>query len=239
MTPIARISPPSPAEFEAQYVRASRPVVLRGAIDEWPAMKLWSRDYFKRRFGHRRVPAVRKKNGTLYDPKAGLNYETVSVADYVDLLAAGNPIDLYMLFRVHEAMPELLDDVVRPSYCADAGWFRSRFWFGGPGTKGPLHRDLPQNLYAQIVGQKRFVLLDRRLTHMVHRHSFLSGVPNYSPVDADAPDLVRHPRFRDAPLMVATLEPGDLLFIPSLWWHQACSSEVSISSGVGKRVLRS
>jgi len=155
--------------------------------------------------------------------------ETTRVADFVDCLAAGEPIDRYMVFRVHEVMPELFDDIVRPPYCCTARWCRSRFWFGGPGQNGPLHRDLPENLYAQVVGRKRFVMLDRRLTRMVHRYSFLSGVPNYSPVDAERPDLGRHPHFRGAPLMIADLEPGDLFYIPSLWWHQARAIDTSVS----------
>jgi hypothetical protein len=64
---------------------------------------------------------------------------------------------------------------------------------------------------------------------MVHRHSVFSGVPNYSPIDAEAPDLERYPRFRGAPLMSAELEPGDLLYIPSFWWHQAHSVDMSVS----------
>jgi Cupin-like domain len=40
-------------------------------------------------------------------------------------------------------------------------------------------------------------------------------------VDPLAPDLVRFPRFEEAMkhALVAELEPGDALFIPSLWWH--------------------
>jgi hypothetical protein len=228
-SPIERIAPPSPEEFEARYVKRSRPVILRGATNEWPAMNLWSREYFKRRFGDRIVPAVRAKDGVLYDSKAGLHYETIRVADYVDLLEAGTPIDLYVVFRVHEVIPELFDDIIRPPYCRDAEWVRSRFWFAGPDTKGALHRDLPDNLFAQIVGHKQFVLLDRRMTRMVHRHSLLSGVPNYSPVDAEAPDLARYPRFRGAPLLTGEVEPGDLFYIPRLWWHQAHSLDTSVS----------
>jgi hypothetical protein len=229
MLPIERISPPSRDEFEARYVKRSRPVILRGAIDDWPAMKSWSLPYFKGRFGERLVPAIRRKDGSLYDAKAGLHYEKVRFADYVDRLGEARPMDLYMVFRVHEALPELFDDVIKPDYCRDARWYRARFWFGGAETKSPLHRDLPDNLYAQISGRKRFILLDRRLTRMVHQHPFYSGVPNYSPVDAEAPDLDRHPRFRGAPLLVADLEPGDLLYIPSLWWHQARAHTTSIS----------
>lgn len=229
LSPIARIDPPSPTEFLSRYVKPSRPVILRGAIDDWPAMRLWSYDYFRERFGQREAPVVRVKDGTLYDATGGLHYERMRVRDYVDLLARGEPIDLYMAFRVHEVMPELFDDIILPPYCRDAPWSRSRFWFAGPSMKGPLHRDLPENLFAQVGGRKQFILLDRRLTRMVHRHSFRSGVPNYSPVDAAAPDLARYPRFRDAPLMLAEVEPGDLLYIPSMWWHQARSVDASVA----------
>lgn len=229
MVPIARVDAPSPEEFEARYVAPGRPVILRGAIDDWPARTRWTTQYFRERFGDREVPAVRVHDGTLYDPKGGLFYERVRVADYVDALERATKGELYMLFRVHEAMPELFDDIVRPAYCRGAGWMRSRFWFAQPDTQGPLHRDIPDNLYAQVSGHKRFVLVDRGLTRMVHRHSFLSGTPNYSPVNSEDPDLARHPRFRGAPRLVAELEPGDLFYIPRMWWHQAHSVDVSIS----------
>lgn len=229
MTPIPRIAPPSAEEFEAEYVQRSRPVILRGAIDDWPAMRRWSPAYFKERFGDREVPVARAKNGLTYNVKDGVHYEPIRVGAFVDQLAPGVPSSLYMVFRVHEVMPELFDDVIRPVYCRDAPWCRSRFWFAGPDAKGPLHRDLTDNLYAQIVGRKRLILLDRRLTKMVDRYSLFSGVPNYSPVDTEAPDLARHPRFRGAPLVFADVEPGDLFYLPRLWWHQVRSVDTSIS----------
>lgn len=224
---IPRVAPPSAEAFESDFVRASRPVILRGAIGDWPALRSWSLAYFKEAFGERELPIIREKNGSHYDVDTGLHYDRIRFGDYCDLLADGGPHGLYLSVRVHEAIPELFDDIRRPSYTASARWARSRFWMGGPGAKGPLHRDLPENLYAQIGGRKRFLLLDRSLTRMVHRHSFRSGVPNYSPVDAEAPDLSRYPRFRGAPVWRADLEPGDLLYIPSMWWHQARSLTTS------------
>lgn len=226
---ILRVAPPSAAAFESDFVRASRPVILRGAIGDWPAMRKWSLEYFKREFGERELPIIQEKNGSHYDVQNGLHYDRIRFGDYCDLLADGGSHGLYMSVRVHEAIPELFADIRPPAYTASAQWARSRFWMGGPGAKGPLHRDLPENLYAQIGGRKRFLLLERRLTRMVHRHSFRSGVPNYSPVDAEDPDLSRFPRFRGAPVLYADLEPGDLLYIPSMWWHQARSLTTSFA----------
>src|SRR5262245_34177374 len=114
MTPIPRIAPPSLEEFEAEYVKRSRPVILGGAIDDWPAMRRWSPAYFKERFGDREVPVARMKNGLTYNVKEGVHYEPIRVGAFVDHLAPGVPIPLYMVFRVHEVMPELFDDVIRP-----------------------------------------------------------------------------------------------------------------------------
>lgn len=227
--PVERIAPPSPSEFEKRYVRCSRPVILGGAAGDWPAMKRWSTEYFRQRFGSREVPVVRANNGRLYDPETGVNYEKMQVAAYVDQLERGLVSDLYMVFRVREVMPELFEDIVPPIYCRDAPWSRSRLWFAGADTKGALHRDLPENLYAQISGRKKFLLLDRRDTRLVYRYPFHSGVPNYSPVDAEAPDLERYPRFREAKLISAEVESGDLLYIPSMWWHQARSLDASLA----------
>lgn len=228
LTAVPRIAPPSAAEFEAEFVRRSRPVILRGAIADWPAMAKWSLEYFARQLGDRELPVIREKGRSHYDVGGGLHYERIRFADYCALLADERPHDLYLSVRVRELLPELFADIRHPVYAANAPWARSRFWLGAPDTKGPLHRDLPENLFAQIRGRKRFLLLERRLTGLVYRHPFYSGVPNYSPVDAEAPDLARFPRFAEAPLWAAELEPGDLLYIPSLWWHQARSLTTSI-----------
>ena len=226
---VPRIAPPSAASFASDFVRTSRPVILKGAIADWPAMHKWSLAYFKQEFGDRELPIVREKGGSHYDARGGLHYERIRFGEYCELIGNGNGRDLYLTVRMHEVLPELFADICQPVYTAGARWARSRFWLGGPDAKGPLHRDLPDNLYAQISGRKRFLLLERRLTRMVHRHSFHSGVPNYSPVDAEDPDLSRFPRFRDAPLLRADLEPGDLLYIPSMWWHQARSLTTSFA----------
>jgi len=207
-------------------------MIISGVIDSWPARHKWSSDYLRNTFGDRSVPAIRDKPGVgQFDPKVGVHYESVLMRDYVDRVKAGDTA-LYMAFRVHEQLPELIDDIRPLGYHAHAPWIRNRFWYGAAGIKGVLHRDLPENLYAQIVGRKRFVLIDKWQSRFVYSYPPWSGVPNYSRVDAENPALQKYPRFAHAERWVADLEPGDLLYIPSLWWHQARSLDTSMSINV-------
>ena len=43
---------------------------------------------------------------------------------------------------------------------------------------------------------------------------------NVSPIDSDGVDYSRFPVASEATAIEANLGPGDVLFIPSLWWHQ-------------------
>jgi jumonji domain-containing protein 7 len=36
-------------------------------------------------------------------------------------------------------------------------------------------------------------------------------------------DQVRYPNYRHAKPLTVTLEPGDALFVPALWWHEVVS----------------
>src|SRR3546814_8061719 len=54
----------------------------------------------------------------------------------------------------------------------------------------------------------------------------LAGQP-VSMVDPLAPDHARYPRYARAAAqaLTAELEPGDALYIPTLWWHHAEATE--------------
>jgi hypothetical protein len=78
------------------------------------------------------------------------------------------------------------------------------------------------------VGQRRFTLFPPDQ----FRNLYLGPIDNtpagraVSMVDLAAPDLATYPRFADAmaSALVADLEPGDALYIPSLWYHHVEAS---------------
>ena len=57
-----------------------------------------------------------------------------------------------------------------------------------------------------------------------HRPIILRGQA-ISLVDCEKPDFERHPKFKDAlaAAELAVLEPGDVLYLPPLWWHYVAS----------------
>ena len=44
-----------------------------------------------------------------------------------------------------------------------------------------------------------------------------------SPVDILKPDYQRFPKFKEARALNCTIDEGDVLFMPSFWWHEVQS----------------
>ncbi len=85
------------------------------------------------------------------------------------------------------------------------------------------HNDVPDNMAVCAVGRRRFTLFPPDQFANLYLGP-LENTPAGRPVsmvDVRAPDLAAHPRFAAAltQAQVAELEPGDAIFVPSLWWH--------------------
>lgn len=122
-------------------------------------------------------------------------------------------IDVHDFFDgIHEANHVDLGD----RSCLASIWMGTR-------TRIAAHNDFPDNLACVAVGRRRFTLFPPDQ----FRNLYLGPIDNtpagraVSMVDLHAPDFAAHPRFREAlhHAMVAELEPGDAIHIPSMWYH--------------------
>ena len=80
------------------------------------------------------------------------------------------------------------------------------------------------NLLVQICGHKRVVLFPPCDASLLYLRGDKSQV-----VDIDKPDLKHFPLFAQAHACEALLQPGDVLFIPALWFHNVQALEFSVA----------
>ena len=96
-------------------------------------------------------------------------------------------------------------------------------WIGNRSRVAP-HNDVPNNVAVCVVGRRRFTLFppDQFANLYLGPIDHTPAGRPVSMVDLADPDLGRFPHFSEAlaHAQVAELEPGDAIFIPSLWWHQ-------------------
>jgi hypothetical protein len=249
MTPIERIAPPSAEEFRERYVKPGRPVIVTGVMDSWPALQKWSLEYLSDAFGARTVPVARVAEGKVELAESGFAFnEGVGFGAFLARLAGGGrdglPFDGYVTVDPAEYLPELLGDLRVPDFRPEAPWTLNGFWLSSADTRTPLHMDLPDNLFGQIVGRKKVTLFGPRNELSMYRCAPWSSGPQISRVDSEAPDYERFPRFRNAHGVQSVLGAGELLYIPRYWWHQMRSLETSVSvnqwwaTGVSYLVVR-
>ncbi|UAA37701.1 cupin-like domain-containing protein [Paraneptunicella aestuarii] len=99
-------------------------------------------------------------------------------------------------------------------------------WLGNR-SRIAAHYDFPDNLACCIAGKRRFILFppDQIANLYVGPLDLTPSGQAISLVDFYQPDFQQFPRFAEAMkhAVVAELEPGDALFIPSMWWHHVDS----------------
>lgn len=93
----------------------------------------------------------------------------------------------------------------------------------GTSTRVAAHNDFPRNLACCAVGRRRFTIFPPEQFENLYIGP-LENTPAgraVSMVDFHAPDFDAFPRFAEAleHAQVAELEPGDAVYIPSMWWH--------------------
>lgn len=108
-------------------------------------------------------------------------------------------------------------------------------WLGPSGATTQAHYDVHDNFYAQIVGRKRFLLFPPNQYRQLYINGFSSQAPQQSQVDLEKPDFERFPLFSSATALDVVLEPGDVLYVPSLWFHHVIAVEMSFSVSVWSR----
>ena len=245
---IPRINCPVSRAFSREFVARRRPVIITGVAAHWPAISLWNTTYLEKALADARVPVeIWDREGERSDPAdylANVRRQPMRFSEFLaNVRAEGRGSRGYYLaqYPILSAAPRLRDDIRPPvEYMrVQIGIPRTlarrmrldpSLWVGPAGAVTTLHFDSTHNLFVQISGRKKVILIAPEQSRFVYYPCREFGRNlHFSPVDAERPDLNRHPRFVRATPLEVNVSPGEMLFIPATWWHYLRALEPSIS----------
>ena len=100
-------------------------------------------------------------------------------------------------------------------------------WMGQPGVIAHCHYDGYHNFYAQLFGRKTFRLFSPANWPGLYPFPYLH--PSHAQAQVNLSDTSSRQRFRAVSRVLfyeVTLTPGDLLYIPPLWFHEVEALDV-------------
>ena len=238
--PVAVRNDITPATLAATVADLTKPVIFKNLVAGWPLVTTSRKspsdlvDYLKARDSGRAAETFRQTAdhaGKYFygDDQKSLNFARASIPLSLTLdrlrSLSGQPGAEHIYIQsapLDDYLPRVRDENSLPGIEA-----APRLWIGNRSVT-QIHFDLYDNLACMVAGSKRFILFPPEQTKNLYIGPFdttISGVPT-SMVNLENPDFTAHPRFREA-LTTATeaeLEPGDVLFIPYMWWHHVVST---------------
>ena len=229
------------ATFRNEIVSRYRPAVLRGLVEHWPAVEHARTSFqsigrylstFDKGATVDLIIMPPQVHGRLFysDDMRGFNFSRTkaSIGEVSDKLLRyakfeNRPSLAVQSALIADCLPgfanenrlPILDESVAP-----------RIWLGNVVTT-PAHFDESNNVACVVSGTRRFTLFPPEQIANLYIGP-LGHAPTGTPISLVSlaePDFQRFPRFREAlaSALVAELEPGDAIYIPTLWWHHVQS----------------
>lgn len=226
-----------PGEVPNEVLNSTEPLLLKGMVSAWPivqaaktslqAADLYLRQFYRDAtvgafFGHPNA-----KGRVFYNEDlTGFNFQRM-------MLKLDEVLDKIQQHLYDQQPPAFYVGSTTVDTCLPG--FRAEndidfgsvdplasIWLGNK-TRVAAHYDVPDNIACCVVGRRRFILFPPSEVANLYPGplDFTPAGQAISMVDFSQPDYENHPRFRDAlqNAQVAEMEPGDAIFIPSMWWH--------------------
>lgn len=225
------------ADLTDSLLTSNEPVVLRGLIASWPACKAAGTSneslvsYLKSFENGKKVrvfSAPPEVKGRYFYNSAldGFNFNArpqlfTQLLDELLAFESSNPSESKYLgstainaimpgFREHNELAPLASKPI------------VSIWIGNR-SRIAAHYDVTDNVACNVAGKREFILFppEQMENLYIGPIDFTPAGQPASLVDFHAPDFEAFPKFKTAleHALIAKLEPGDAIFIPSMWWH--------------------
>lgn len=226
-----------PQAIPDHVLQSTKPIILKGFCVNWPlvqaglsgseALATTLLNYYSGQPVHACYGQPETQGRVFYNDKLdGFNFTGANVPlnQVLDKLIAHQddpePPTIYVAStEVNRWFPSFVNDHLCTIPNASP---LTSLWLGNK-TRIAAHYDFPANLACNLVGKRKFTLFppEQIANLYIGPLDFAPGGQPISMVDFANPDFNKYPKFKDAlnHAHVAELEPGDALYLPSMWWH--------------------
>lgn len=233
----------NPDSIPREVISSAEPVVLKQLVSNWPLVQAARKsdeasvDYLKSFYNEQpstvcKIPPEHGGRMFYSENCTKLDYESYRgrIDEALDAILDGkhqpdSPTFYIASNLIDTHLPGLRDtnDIVIPrDKHAEAMAERVSIWLGGA-TTATCHFDALENIACCVAGQRRFTLFPPDQISNLYPGPLepTPGGQVISLVDFKNPNFQKFPRFKEAlqNAQVAELEPGDALYLPTMWWH--------------------
>lgn len=226
-------------EIKEQFIHKNKPVIIKGWAKNWTASKKWTLDYLKEQIGDTEISFKKSENNIFPDPNSIKKPEKYTVIngtlkEYLNLLmnpaqkeyyfAAGDDLFFMKNGERNKDLCVLKNDFHIPDFLKEENIEYIGFWLSKKGASTCIHYDSNgcHNINVQVKGTKKILLFNPSEFDNLYMHKITEPNPfyNFSQVNTQDADLHKFPNARKVQYVESILEEGDLLFIPSFWFHK-------------------
>ncbi len=215
------------AEFDrGGDVSRRQPCLIADGLSACDRWRRWTPEHLAEVCGDVRISVEVSFDGAAWRPslKGMYRFPQVALRDAVRWIRTAQDDCLYYAPQEPiEKLGPLAKDVTFGRPCSEG---RTEMWLGSGNSISALHWERSPYFFGQVYGEKRFILYSPDQVRALYPHP---QNPHISSVNLQQPDLESYPRFAEATATVVTVRAGEVLYMPSFWWHHVTSLSVSIS----------
>lgn len=211
-----------------ENIRYGLPFKIIGKMNNWPLMKKWNIDYFRKNYGDDEI-LVKSLNKDSF-----LSYSNWPMKKYLDYVENKDDNSLYYASDViiKSLSPKLLEDYDM-NFLKDLDVFRNYFNFqefrwvfiGKKGTFTGLHSDIYNTAawLGLVSGKKRFYIYNEVDSERIRKFGNLekTNILNL--------DSLLESFFDTLNPIIVDVEPGEIIYTPSKWFHYVINLENSVA----------
>lgn len=248
--------PLSILQFYRKFVARNVPVVIKGGIDHWPALEKWDQFYLRSKMCDAEVTVALTPDGRgdcIQEGSFVLPFEQkMCFQDALDIMEE-RPMDkvIYMQSQndcFSREFAVLIDDIeIQLPWATEMLGIPPdavNMWIGDDRSVSSLHKDPYENFYTVVRGRKHFLLhppVDYPFLYpkKVNQTQYILESGHWKRIPVEAPQiewisvdplqLDTFPLYKHTLPLRVTLNPGDMLYLPSLWFHEVSQDNFTVA----------